>query len=101
MFKVGLLIGALALSGCVSTTPADNAVRLVGSQQAIDGCQYLANVQGNQNMMGGMLLAGAAYKDALNQMKRKTVDAGGNTLFIVTASTGMTGANAIGDAYRC
>ena len=97
-----LTIAAVAmLAGCTSVPPGADAVRMVGSEQAIAGCQFLKQVRGDQNLYGGAFFARAAYDDALNQMKARTVEAGGNTLFIVNASTGMIGANTLGDAYRC
>lgn len=91
----------LLLSSCTTVTPAMDAVQIVGTPQAIQGCRFIKNVRGDQNMLGGYLLAGAAYEDAIRQMKKRTVEAGGNRLYVITASTGLTGANAMGDAYKC
>lgn len=96
----GLAIAAsLTLVGCATSEPS-SPVTVVGTQQALDGCTYVASVRGDQNMIGGVLQA-AAYEDALNQMKAKTVTAGGNRLFLTSSNVGWGGANLTGDAYNC
>lgn len=98
---IAVSVAAALLAGCTSTTPAMQGVEVVGSQQAIAGCKFVKSVRGDQNLIGGMMFQGAAYNDAINQMKKRTVEAGGNRLFVVNATAGLGGANAIGDAYRC
>lgn len=94
-------IGAAALlTACTTATPQAANVRIVGAPQEVQGCTRIGNVRGDQNIYGG-IFAGAAYDDALNQMKNKTAKAGGNTLLIISSSTGWAGANAMGDAYKC
>lgn len=99
--KKYLLISVALLAGCTTTTPQVAAVQVVGSPQAVAGCKYLRSVQGDQNLIGGIMLQGAAYRDAINQMKKQTVAAGGNRLYVTNATSGMGGANAIGDSYKC
>jgi hypothetical protein len=99
-----MVAGALALgmlAGCTTTSPEAEAVQVVGSPQAVAGCQFIKSVRGDQNMMGGYMLQGAAYHDAMNQLKRRTVEAGGNRVYMVNSNTGMAGSNVIGDAYKC
>jgi hypothetical protein len=50
--------------------------------------------------MGG-ILASAAYDSALNEMKEKVAAGGGNHLLLFDLTTGYTGANGYGEAYRC
>lgn len=95
------VVGASALAGCSTTSPQAEAVQIVGSPQAVAGCKYIKSVRGDQNLIGGIMLQGAAYNDAINQMKQKTFEAGGNRVYVVNATSGMGGANAIGDAYKC
>jgi hypothetical protein len=107
-----LIAGCVFLAACETTgqppttetsyTPAapSDSVRVVGASSEVVNCAYLTDVRGDQNIYGG-IFAGAAYQDAINQMKRKTAAAGGNTLFVISATSGWAGANAIGNAYRC
>lgn len=95
------MLGASALAGGTTTSPQAEAVQAVGSPQAVAGCKYVKSVRGDQNLIGCVMLQGAAYNDAINQMKQKTYEAGGNRLYIANATSGMGGANAIGDAYKC
>ncbi len=91
----------MLVGGCTTTTPAGQKVRVVSSPGAVQGCQYLTSVRGDQNLYGGILLSGAAHQDALNQMIEKTAAAGGNRLYYTSGSSGLGGANLVGDAYRC
>jgi len=93
-----LVISAALLAGCTTTTPEMAAVQVVGSPQAVAGCKYLRSVQGDQNLIGGVMLQGAAYKDAINQMKKQTVAVGGNRLYVTNATSGMGGATVMGAA---
>lgn len=99
--KLILILALTTLAGCTTSSPEAEAVAIVGSQQAVAGCRYIKSVRGDQNMIGGYMLQAAAYHDAINQLKDKTVAAGGNRLYLVNATTGMGGANALGDVYRC
>lgn len=92
---------AAALAGCATVDSETSTVRIVTSAGGVAGCRFIASVRGDQNLYGGILFARAAYDDAINQMKAKTIAAGGNALFVASASTGLIGANAMGDAYRC
>lgn len=98
---VCLSLSLAALSSCTTTSPQANAVQVVGSPQAVAGCKYVKSVKGDQNLIGGVMFQGAAYNDAINQMKQKTYEAGANRLYVVNATSGLGGANAIGDAYKC
>lgn len=95
------LLLCVSLTGCAAVSPEASAIRIVNSERALDGCKYVESVRGDQNLYGGALFARAAYEDALNQMKAQTAAAGANTLYVSAAGTGMIGANARGDAYRC
>lgn len=65
----------------------------------VSGCQRLAEVRGS-SLMGG-ILASAGYDSALNEMKSKAATAGGTHLLLFDLTTGQTGANGFGEAYRC
>jgi hypothetical protein len=97
-----LLLGCSLLGAC-TTAPVQgsDAVEVVSSPGAVSGCQFLRNVRGDQNLYGGAILAKAAYEDAIQQMRNATAQAGGNRLFVAFGSTGILGANVVGDAYRC
>lgn len=99
--KIRTVGGLLFLAGCTTTTPQIEAVQVVGTPQAVAACKYVRSVRGDQNMIGGVMFQGAAYNDAINQMKKQTIEAGGNRLYIVNATAGLGGANAVGDAYKC
>lgn len=93
---------SLAAAGCTtSSAPGSSDVLVVGSPAAVQGCQYLTSVRGDQNLYGGILLSGAAYNDAVQQMKNQAAAAGGNRLYAAGGNTGMGGSNLTGDVYRC
>lgn len=104
MRRFAIVAACAGLAGCTTATaPSSNtsAVTVVSSPGGVEGCKFVTNVRGDQNLYGGFLFAQAAYNDAIRQMKEKTVAAGGNRLYIALGSTGMMGANLVGDAYRC
>jgi len=98
--KRWMIAVCMAIGGC-STTAEGAKVQVVSSPGAVQGCKYLTSVRGDQNLYGGIMFAGAAHQDALNQMMNKTAAAGGNRLYYTSGNTGLGGANLIGDAYRC
>lgn len=94
---ISMALCAAAVSACTSVTPQMEAVQTVGSHQAVQGCKFVKSVRGDQIFVGGPV----AYDDAINQMKKKAIDAGANRLYIVNINAGSHGANAMADAYRC
>lgn len=88
-----------ALCCAAGVAQAQEAVRVVKDSAMVAGCQRLTEVRGS-SLMGG-ILASAGYDSALDEMKTKTVTAGGSHLLLFDLTSGQTGANGFGEAYRC
>ncbi len=96
------ILACAAVAGCTSTGTSGAAnMMVVSSPGAVQGCKFITSVRGDQNLYGGILLAGAAHQDALRQMKNKAAAAGGNRLYYTSGNTGLGGSNLVGDVYRC
>lgn len=91
------LIGACCASSAALAQA--EAVRITKDQSTLAGCQRLGEV-GGSSVMGGIMQT-LAYDSALKEMREKTLAAGGTHLLIIDLTTGYSGANGYGEAYRC
>lgn len=100
-YAIGLL---LATSACVTTklSPEAQAIRLTSNADVVKGCKFLGNVEGTDNMNGGMLGQNAAAENAMRRMKNKAAALHANTIFL-TANDGtkFSGSTQRGEAYAC
>lgn len=95
MNLVTLAAGMAVLAGGADTA----SVVVVRDFQAVAQCQAVGEVRAN-SMMGGVLAA-YSYDRALNQLKDKTIKAGGTHVQIVDSASGHTGTRMIGTAFKC
>lgn len=78
---------------------ADPTVELVNDASQVAGCERLAEVKGS-SAWGGVV-TNMAYNRALSQLKEKAAKAGASHVLLLNVSSGYTGSNMLGVAYRC
>jgi hypothetical protein len=86
---------------CISTTPEGSKVRITTNPDVVRACKFLGEVRGTERMWGGTAGQGAAQDNAVNRLKNKTAEMGGNVVFLNSATTNTSGSTQIGEAYRC
>lgn len=90
------LLGALVgLAGCVSMTPAGEAVRITTRSDVVAGCKFITNVKATSGW-GGVAGQGIADSNTEKTLQNKTAKAGGNVLYVINS-----GQHASGEAYHC
>lgn len=89
-----------ALAACAAPQAGSERIVLTGNTEVVKCCRFLQQASGDQNLIGGML-AGAAREDAMRQLRNKAAEIGGTHIVTQSVSTGWSGANAVGDVYRC
>lgn len=102
MTKIALVLAALA----VAITPAlaqkkakAENVQLAASAEEVAKCKRIGEVGGRSFIGGGWATFG--QDRVMKQMKRKTAEAGGNWLLLLSTGAHYGGANGVGIAYRC
>lgn len=90
-----LLVCAVALLSCVSTTPQGQKVRVTSNPDVVKPCQFLGNVRATSGW-GGSAGTGLAGSNTEKTLQNKTASLGGNVVFVVAS-----GIHASGEAYRC
>lgn len=92
MVLLGTLVG---LVGCVSMTPAAEAVRITTSPDVVANCKFLGNVKATSGF-GGPLGTALGESNAEKALQKKTLKLGGNVLNLTSS-----GVHSSGEAYRC
>lgn len=88
-----------AAAGSGSASASDPAVELVNEASSVAGCQRLSEVRG-KSAWGGVFAA-KSYDWALSQLKEQAAKAGATHVLLLNATSGYTGSNMLGVAYRC
>ena len=99
--KLFIALGlAVWAAGCV-TRLIPGAERIVVTNQAdkIKTCELLGEVVGSSGQGGAA--AGAGLESAMNEMRNKTTRLEADTLYIMHSASGYSGAQTLGQAYRC
>lgn len=99
MKEIAVLFASLALAGCMTVTPEGQRVRVSTNGAAVQGCEFVGNVN-SSSMMGGVAGMDRTQADLQNQ----TAALGGNVVFLSTLHAGAelgAGARTTGEAYRC
>ncbi len=91
----------LVFVSCVSLSPAGDKVRVTANPEAVRNCTLLGEVKGAEHMWGGAAGQGIAENNAYKELKNRTAAMGGDTVLMVTSSTGFSGSVQRGEAYRC
>lgn len=105
--KFALLVSTalLALSGCVTfpTTESKQVQVVWDNESALAGCEYKGTVIGSEGHFYDYWLH--ADKDmvwgALNQMRIKTAEQGGDTLYLYQPLGFSSSVTLLGNAYQC
>lgn len=93
---VSMAIGLSALAaGCISASPAAQAVRRTSNPEVVHGCKFLGNVRAT-SAHGGAAGSGIAAHNTDVALREKTAKLGGNVVFVV-----QSGIHASGEAYLC
>jgi hypothetical protein len=72
-----VVCGFLFLSGCATPLTNEGAAVLIKSQQQeVAKCKYLGQVTGSSNW-GGVAATGVGFESAMNQLKNKVAQMGG------------------------
>lgn len=99
----GVIMGAAALTGCVTTrlSPEAERVRVTSNPEAVKGCTLLGPIDASDRINGGIAGQMAAEENAQRRLRNKAAEMGANTVLLATSTTGMSGSRARGDAYAC
>lgn len=84
---------------CSVAVAAESTVELAPDSAAVAQCTRLAEVKGS-SAWGGML-TNMAYNRALNSLKSRAAKLGATHLLLLSASSGFSGSNMLGIAYKC
>lgn len=95
-----LSVVSLFIAGCMSVSPEGQKVRITTNGGAIQGCEFVGNVN-SSSMMAGAVGLNRTEADLQNQ----TAALGGNVVFLNTSFSGAgklaMAARTTGEAYRC
>lgn len=104
-FTITLLV---LLAGCTAPrNPLNEDARLVeihkSNQTMIDRCEYLGEVIGSEGHWYSSFLFGndALMQGAINNLKNKAHQLGGNTILLSEPQTFATSVTLLGTAYKC
>lgn len=100
MRKLVVLALAAALSGCAAKlTPAGARVReVVGADRIRSSCEFLGIIDATER--NGWDLADDR-RGAMNQIRNRVAEMGGDAFLLVGSDVGDFGANAQAEAYNC
>lgn len=85
----------LVLTGCISTSPAAQKVRITNNPEVVRGCKFLGNVRATSGW-GGPAGSGIAAHNTEAALREKTARLKGNVVYVVAS-----GVKATGEAYKC
>lgn len=88
-------------TGCATRlSPTAKTVRVTSQIEIIEKCIYLGQVNAS-SIWGGYALTGLGFESAMNELKNKVAEMGGNVLLTQIVSNTLGGTRMIGDAYKC
>ena len=96
-----LFLGAawLALAGCTTSLSANGEkIRVTHNPDAVKGCKYLETIH-ERSFVGGVLADGSM--NALNKIKNKAAEIGGDIVFVVSETGGWNPATITAEVYKC
>jgi len=98
----GPFLDTLVLAaGCATILTGKGAlVRVTNQVDQVKDCKYLGQVTSSSSW-GGFAATGIAFDNALNELKNKAAEMGGNVLLTQVISNTMGGTRMLGDAYYC
>ncbi len=96
-----LIFAPIFLSGCATTLSNKGAlVRVTNQSEEVKNCKYLGQLTSSSSW-GGFAATGVGFESAMNELKNKAAEMGGNVLLTQVISNTMGGTRMIGDAYYC
>jgi uncharacterized protein YbjQ (UPF0145 family) len=101
-FGIASLLGALCfISSCATPlTDLGANVRVTNQYQEVSQCKKLVQITSSSNW-GGVAATGVGFESAMNQLKNKAAQMGGNAIKTLAISNTMGGTSMIGDVYKC
>lgn len=96
-----LIISAAAALGCETAQGNAAKVRITANPEAVRGCHFLGNVEGDDHWNGGTLGQGIAENNATVYMRNKANALGANVILMTRSATNSSGSNQLGEAYAC
>jgi hypothetical protein len=82
---------AIVALSCMTASPKAQSIRVTSNPEAVRGCKYLGNVEGNSGFSSAV-----ADNNAVVEMREEGAKLGANVILAVTL-----GKKAIGEAYLC
>ncbi len=102
MLRKAAWILAILTAGCTVAAQGNAArIRITSNPEAVRGCKFLGNVEGDDHVNGGQFGQAAAENNATVYMRNKANALGGNVILMVRSSTNTGGSNQLGEAYAC
>ena len=95
-----VVVLAVVVSSCASTTPAGTAVRVTSNPEVVKGCKYLGEVKGKSNW-GGLAAQKLGEENANRHLKESAAEMGANVVLLVVDHAGFSGSIKRGEAYFC
>jgi hypothetical protein len=92
--RIGVLFLVL-VTGCISMTPEERAVRVTQNPDVVKTCKFLGNVRDD-----GAAINGPATR-VEDMLKKRTAALGGNTLMLTSMTSDGTIIAGSGEAYSC
>lgn len=100
-FLLFFIFAAIFSSGCATTlSNKGSLVRVTSQAEEVKDCKYLGQVTSSSSW-GGFAATGLGFENAMNELKNKAAEMGGNVLLTQVISNTMGGTRMIGDAYYC
>jgi hypothetical protein len=101
LIVVFIFFSVLIFSACATKVSNQGAsIRVTNHPEDVKNCNYLGQVTSSSGW-GGFAATGVGFESAMNELKNKTAEMGGNTLLTQVVSNTMGGTRMIGDAYKC
>jgi hypothetical protein len=96
---VAAVLGALALSGCVTPFDSGPPVAIVRDLSKVAGCEFRGTVTPPHVRAG--LRSADGHVAYVHELKRRAAAVGGTHLYLLNEAAGWGAAQAVGTAYRC
>lgn len=108
MAKFALFVVLLIIAGCTSpSAPLSNKAQkiqvLFVSNERLEDCKWLGHVTGSEGFWYNYIFYGndTLIEGALNQLRNKTIDMGGDTLLLAPIQDFTTSVTYLGSVFHC
>jgi uncharacterized protein YceK len=101
LFVLLSVVTVVCLAGCATPLTKQGAqVRMTNQYQEVAQCKFLGQIESSSHW-GGSAATGVAFDSAMNQLKNKASQMGGDTIKTQMISNTMGGTRMVGDVYSC